>query len=833
MYRFLLWCPGCFFFLLLSIKVKSQSSSGKTESIPDTILNHGLILKEVVVKASPKIIVKRDTVSFSADAFMNNSEKVVEDLLKKIPGIEIAKDGSITVNGKKVERVLIEGDDLFKKDYAILSRNLSADLIDRVQVIDNYTDNVLLKGLVSNNNNKVINLTLKNKRKKILFGNISAGIGTAERTDISINLISFMNQTKIYCLGNYNTIGYDPVPGMVTSNSSNRTKDNSTGSTDNGGLVNIYRLYKAEVETEKINFNRAKLFSSFVSYNPCPNLTVRFSGWSFLDNNSFTQENDYNYYLKDSILSIREYNFYNKKPVRTTGNIDIAYRYAEDAELKLSSVLSGTHVLTSADMLSDNSSYYNKLKENSLYLSNTLSYTKRISASNALIVEASFSRQDEVQKLSIQQSEKKRLPFTGLFPRELYQFVSYPSTTASLFCHYLYTLKSWRVSANINITRRNQYLYSTLDTLTDAAREAGVISDSFLNKAHLKKYVSSTGFTLARQVKNLQMAGAFSGNLLLNKYQSLPEFQNSRSLSGSTSFYPSASINIKWKIKNQAVSAGYAYDTKFPEITDLYEGYILTDYRSLQKGISIFNSRPVHTVSLEYTFSNLPKQLLFYFTASCISLKNIPGSDLQLMKDYDIISFIPAVISPTYWLCASGIDKFILSLYGGIKIRTVIAINRYQGVLNSITDRQITTLTNTTQISFRSAFHGAFNYNIGVILNSSLSRVRSDQNMLFQNHILTNFLDMHFRCSDKWRITVNNERYYFNAINKGRKSYYFIDLSLYYDWPKNKLSFILTGKNLVNNRKYINTYVTDYSSQVQQYNLLPGYLLLQINYRFR
>src|SRR5581483_2435280 len=112
---------------------------------------------EVVVKASPKVSVKRDTVSFSADAFMDNSEKVVEDLLKKIPGIDIAKDGSITVNGKKVERILVEGDDLFKKDYAVLSRNLSADVIDKVQVIDNYTSNVLLKGLVSNDN-KVINL---------------------------------------------------------------------------------------------------------------------------------------------------------------------------------------------------------------------------------------------------------------------------------------------------------------------------------------------------------------------------------------------------------------------------------------------------------------------------------------------------------------------------------------------------------------------------------------------------------------------------------------------------------------------------------------------------
>src|ERR1043165_9643397 len=138
-------------------------------------------LDEVLVIAErPPVIIKKDTIEFNASAFKTLPNALVEDLLKKLPGVQVDRDGNITVNGKPVNRILVDGKTFFGDDPKMATRNLPANVIDKIQVTDDKEE--LMRNGDDNLNNvgKVINITLKKGVKKGWFGKLYAGKGTGD-----------------------------------------------------------------------------------------------------------------------------------------------------------------------------------------------------------------------------------------------------------------------------------------------------------------------------------------------------------------------------------------------------------------------------------------------------------------------------------------------------------------------------------------------------------------------------------------------------------------------------------------------------------------------------
>ncbi|ULT44011.1 carboxypeptidase-like regulatory domain-containing protein [Niabella defluvii] len=136
-------------------------------------------LDEVLVIAErPPMVIRRDTVEFNANAFKTLPNAMVEDLLKKLPGVQVDKQGNIMVNGKRVNRILVDGKNFFGSDPKMASRNLPSNVIDKIQVTDDK-DELLERGDDNLNNvGKVINLTFKKGVKKGLFGKAYGGGGS-------------------------------------------------------------------------------------------------------------------------------------------------------------------------------------------------------------------------------------------------------------------------------------------------------------------------------------------------------------------------------------------------------------------------------------------------------------------------------------------------------------------------------------------------------------------------------------------------------------------------------------------------------------------------------
>ena len=169
-------------------------------------------LNEVVVKSEiPPIRIKKDTLEFNASSFKVGADANVEALLKQLPGVEITPEGKITVNGKEVNNILVNGKPFFGKDGKIATQNLPAEIIEKVQVVDTKTKSEEISGDASGSENKTINLTIQEDKNKGFFGKIMGGLGSDKRYESSMLVNYFKGERKISALAssnNINSIGF-------------------------------------------------------------------------------------------------------------------------------------------------------------------------------------------------------------------------------------------------------------------------------------------------------------------------------------------------------------------------------------------------------------------------------------------------------------------------------------------------------------------------------------------------------------------------------------------------------------------------------------------------
>lgn len=169
-------------------------------------LEQSNVLDEVVVRSRSPIVIKKDTIEFNVASFKTKKDANVEDFLKKLPGVEVADDGSITVNGKPVTNVMVNGKPFFGDDPTIATRNLSKEIIDKVQITDTKTKAQAFTGEEGDNEQKTINLTIREDKNKGVFGRVAAGGGTDERWEAAGMFNYFNNDRRLSVLAGGNNI---------------------------------------------------------------------------------------------------------------------------------------------------------------------------------------------------------------------------------------------------------------------------------------------------------------------------------------------------------------------------------------------------------------------------------------------------------------------------------------------------------------------------------------------------------------------------------------------------------------------------------------------------
>ncbi len=271
------------------------------------------LLEQVIVSSKAAAIkIKGDTTEYLADSFRVQPNASVEDLLKELPGLQIDQFGNITAQGQKVKKVLVDGEEFFSDDPTLVTRNLRADMIDKVQVFDKKSDAAAFTGIEDGVRDKTINLKIKEDKNHGLFGKAEAGAGTNSRYNAQGVANLFKGKRRMSAYGTVSNIGRT---GLGSADKEKIGDDDQAGEnysgkglpraisggvhydkkwgTDKHSINGNYKLNLLDVEGEEITN----------SQNNLPTGLILSSANSNFNNSSVTHKANTKYILKSDTTS--------------------------------------------------------------------------------------------------------------------------------------------------------------------------------------------------------------------------------------------------------------------------------------------------------------------------------------------------------------------------------------------------------------------------------------------------------------------------------------------------------------------------------------------------
>ena len=237
------------------------------------------------------VTISGDTISYNADSFKNGTERKLEDVLKKLPGVEVNASGQIEVEGKVVEKITIDGKDFFSGDTKLATKNIPSNAIDKIQVLRNFSDVSQLSGVQNNEDRVAINIKLKEGKKNFWFGDVTAGIGDAPNESLYLfqpKLFYYTPKYTLNVIGDVNNIGE-----VVLSRGDLRSfgANFQSQSPSNGTNINIADAGIGFLTANARNANKIETKLSAFNFSYSPNKKLSLGGFLIFSSNTNGQRN--------------------------------------------------------------------------------------------------------------------------------------------------------------------------------------------------------------------------------------------------------------------------------------------------------------------------------------------------------------------------------------------------------------------------------------------------------------------------------------------------------------------------------------------------------------
>ncbi|GAA4043752.1 carboxypeptidase-like regulatory domain-containing protein [Flavobacterium chungnamense] len=823
----------------IGMENKQITVETKTENITQNISMEpgGIQLDGVEIVREMPVSIKGDTIVYNADSFKSGTERKLEDVLKKLPGVEVNADGEVEVEGKKVTKLMVEGKDFFDGDTKLGVKNIPADAIDKIQVLRNYNENSILKGVENNQDNLAMNIKLKDGKKNFWFGDMTAGGGTADdnkydRYLINPKLFYYNPKYSINLISNFNNIGELPLTiqdyfkftGGFRSMMAKGGSNFNVASNDLGiSLLRNNRAKEIETQFGATNF----------SYNPTKAWTL--SGFGILSSSitdletksqtNFLQPNSSNVASTEnrneiahqkSNLALFKLSSSYKPSARFQFDYDILSKFSkqdEDNSLLRQSIvgpLSNTETILTAK------------KQDPKSVNQNLSFYYTHNDKNIFALEMQHLYQDEDPFYN---ANLQTQPFgfagyvAGQNRNDINQtrFVKTNKLDAKLDYYYMLTPKS-----NINVTLGNTYSYQSFDSsiyqmldngtkniLTDASNTNRVnynFNDAFLG-LHYKiltgKFTFTPGVSLhAYNMTNSQLGTDFSQNF----FRVLPDFL--------------ALYQIK---KAETLTYNYAITNSFTDINKLAEGFVLNGYNSLSRGSRTLENATQQSHSLRYfkynmfNFENITGFINYTRTIDAVkSRANFIGVN-QTSTPFNS-DFAEETLSGFGSYGRSFLKNYKASF--NTRLNWSKFNNQQNGVFASADSfTQVHTLTASTNYKNLPNIELGYSYTVNDYNNSKFYTdkpfVRLDYYFLKSFSFVSEYEFYHYYNKNK---TVENE-------------YDFLSASLIYQKTKDsKWEYKIAATNILNTKSLNDDSFSQFSTRTSQYTVQPRYLIFTLKY---
>lgn len=811
------------------------------------IMSEGVQLNDVEVVYEMPVTISGDTIIYNSDSFTNGTERKLEDVLKKLPGVEVNADGEIEIEGKKVQKVMVEGKDFFDGDTKIATKNIPANALDKIQVLRNYNEVSNLKGLENNEESIALNIKLKEGKKNFWFGDVTTGGGfrddVADGYLVNPKLFYYSPKYSINVIGNINNIGELPLTardyfkftgGFKNMMSKGGSSFNITS--NDLGILGLRNNQAASIDT--------KFGAANFSYNPTKSWTI--SGFGiFLNNrtnietNSVTERTDN---LPDgSTQDITETRTENTLQKSQQALLKLSSSYVPsdklhldyDALIKLSDQKENQGLYSS--LLSD---IYTEKKQNPFSVNQNLNYYYTLNTKNVFAVEMQHLYQDEDPfynaNLAIQPFDLGTSYQTGETRNDVNQdrFVKTNKTDVKFDYYYMLTPKS-----NINFTVGNTYSYQNFNSHIFQVLDNGATND--LNEDEYNndvKYAFNDVF-LGLHYKFITGKFTFNPGFSVHQFNTKDTQLNSINKNSFTRLLPDfyALFQIK---KSETLTYNYKMSNSFTDVNKLAEGYVFSNYNSLFSGNRNLENSISHVHSLRYFKYNM-----FNFEnifANLTYTKQVEG-----IKNRVLFTGVNQVSSAVNMNSSFADETFSGNFNYGRSFskyyKASVGVNINWSKFNNIRvypDMDSDPNNNPTEIqateSFTQNYNVKFSTNFKTLPNLGLSYgLTINDNFSDVYYIDSPAITLEYYFLDSFSFTSDYNFYHNRNKSKTVETEYdFLNASLIYQKKDSKWEYKLAATNLLDTRSLNDNSFSQLggSSTFSSYVVQPRYVILSFKY---
>ena len=695
-------------------------------------------LDEVEISYEMPVIIRGDTLIYNADSFSDGTERKLEDILENLPGVEINENGQIEVEGKVVNKLMVNGKDFFDGDTKLAIKNIPSNAVDKIQVLRNYSEVGQLSGVRNNQDNVAMNIKLKEGKESFWFGNVTAAVGTSPEDELylvqpklfyyspkySLNFIGDINNTGEAALTRRDIRGFGG--GFRAPSSSSGTSIN-LGDNSLNFLTNQDNALKIENKLATGNFSYSPKqsldLSGFLIYNTSRILSRE---------NSFVQYTNSDLGIPDERTEQSSEERSNQGLLKLSASYkpnfnnqldyDVLARVSEDSQDQniLSSVIGNTTQVDEVNpySINQNLNYYYTLNENNIF---------------ALEAQHLIKDEDPFYNARLGNDPNGEDPFdttaeaigldTSLQTYNLTQDRRIKSNQLDAKLDYYNILNT---KSNINFTlgtilSRQDFNSDIFQFLDDGSQFAPTptfnngratndiqynFSDIYLGvryRVKVGKFTFTPGFSVhAYGNKNTQFGVTYEDNF----FRFLPDFETR------IQFKKSESLTLKYDMRNQ-----------FTDVTRLAEGLVLNSFNSIQFGEPELQNALSNNISLLYSSFNL-------FNYTNVFARAAYSSNIDQIRS---LTNFENVIRTSTFFNSSFADENV-SVFGRVqrtfgKIRATIntsfnysKINQFIQGLQSLNEGFTQTYTPGIRTNFKVAPNVSFNYRYSVTNNNQGSR---------------------------------------------------------------------------------------------------------------
>ena len=782
-------------------------------------------LDEVTLNYTPPITIKKDTTTYDVSKFVTGEERKLREILKKLPGVEVDKAGNVTSNGKKVTKVLVENKTFFTGNSKLAVNNIPADAVDKVEILDNYNETTMLKGL-EDNENMAMNIKLKDDKKQFAFGDIEVGAGIKERYLIHPNLFYYSPKTNVNFIGDLNNQGI-------------KSFSFSDYIEFEGGFGQLFKdpaayfdLYNSDFARYLVNQNFTSNINQFGALNirQSINKSTDFSGYIITSNSKTTTEsNTLNEYINDTPFIENRTNTNTINNFFTIGKFTIDYDpsleedFAYNSFVKLTNNNSNGLISTASTAQNNTITTANDMK--GLNLKQHIKYSRKLSKKHTATLEANYNYQNDkpiTEWLTNQQI------LQGLIPLENDEIYNILQTKTTKSHNINAAIKDYWVINNFNhlytsfgvnssfTNFKTEDLQQLSNGSTNNFNSAGFGNDfnyNFINTYLGFEYKFQIGITTFKPMVYAQF------------YNWSTAQQTEKNTYNKTLILPKLTVDTEFS-SSEKLSFNYDLEASFSGINRLANNFVLSGFNSVYKGNSELDNQLYHSARLSYYKFSIYRNLNLNFSTSyrrkIKSYKNT--TVLQGIDQYSTATLFD--LPENNWSINGRISKKIHKIKYNLSSR--FSYNDFYQILNNETNLNISKNISST-FSMETSFKEHPNVEIGY--TKSFNNYSATNGITkFENDRL--FIDLEYDFLKHFIVKADYSfDTYTNKTTAVTNKFDTANASLFYQVEDSPWGFEVNATNLFNiTFKQQNSFSSFLISDNKTY-ILPRIIMFKVTYK--